>query len=180
MAYGAVGDLYVDYYLRDDPHFLSLIDGKIAVILRHGYHPLERCRMGRGEFAFTPDGGIFPCERLVGDGGDEHRLGNVFDGFQIERLFCHQAPGESMNRECTDCSLRDYCTNWCGCSNYYASGYYNRVSPFLCASKKASIRAAFNAFQTLEAAGIAFYDHLGGSPTASILQRGERMRQETF
>ncbi len=29
--------------------------------------------------------------------------------------------------------------NWCGCSNAFMTGYYNRVGPFLCASERAAI-----------------------------------------
>jgi uncharacterized protein len=39
--------------------------------------------------------------------------------------------------------------NWCSCSNYFSSGYYNRVGPFLCASEKTAIRTAFNIRRTL-------------------------------
>ncbi len=125
-----------------DPHAISLIDGKVAVILRNGYQPLERCRMGRGEFAFTPEGTIYPCERLVGDGNDGHAIGSVDGGIDISRMLCRRAPGESLNRECQSCGLKDYCMNWCGCSNFFASGYYNRVSSFLCGSEKASQESA--------------------------------------
>jgi len=125
-AYGGVGEVFADHYLRGDPRFVSLVDGKIAVILRQGYRPLERCRMGRGEFAFTPAGDVYQCERLVGDGGEEHRIGSVDEGLRIERLLRHCASGDDANRECAACSLRDYCMNWCGCSNYFASGQYDR------------------------------------------------------
>jgi uncharacterized protein len=168
--YAEVADLYVEYYRRGDPHFISLLDGKIAVLLRGGYSPLERCRMGRGEFAFTPEGRIYPCERLVGDGTDGHCLGSLEEGIHIERMLCRQAPGESRNRECTSCGLRPYCMNWCGCSNYFTSGFYNRVSPFLCASEKASIKVAFDVFRTLEEEqGGDFYEQLAGSPMANSL-----------
>jgi len=163
-VYGAVADLYRRFYLRGDPHFISLIDGKVAVILRGGYRPLERCRMGHGELAFTPAGDVYPCERLVGDGGGEHRIGNVFDGLDVGRMLCHQAPGEELRPECADCGLRDHCMHWCGCSNYFSSGFYNRVGAFLCASERASIRAAFEVFQALDADGIPLVDHLGGPP----------------
>lgn len=177
-AYGEVGRLYVDYYRRGDPHFISLVDGKISVFLRDGYSALERCRMGRGEFAFTPEGRIYPCERLVGDGTDGHCLGSLDEGIHIERMLCHQAPGDSLNRECQSCGLRTYCMNWCGCSNYFTSGAYNRVSPFLCASEKAGIRVALDVFQTLERElGGTFFDHLAGSPMAnSLLSTGGNVR----
>ena len=64
--------------------------------------------------------------------------------------------------------------NWCGCSNFFSSGYYNRVSPFLCASEKAAIRAALAAFQELEHdLGGLFFEHLAGAPQInSLLCRG--------
>jgi hypothetical protein len=53
--------------------------------------------------------------------------------------------------------------NWCGCSNYFASGSYNRVSPFLCASERAAIEVAFRVFQKLESElGPTFVGHVGG------------------
>ena len=49
------------------------------MILRGGYRPLERCRMGNGEYAFAASGNIYPCERLIGDGeGKNHRIGKMF------------------------------------------------------------------------------------------------------
>jgi len=53
--------------------------------------------------------------------------------------------------------------NWCGCSNYFMTGSYNRVSPFLCASERALIETALRVFETLEAElGPTFVDHVGG------------------
>lgn len=170
-VYGALGGLYVDYYRDDNPHFISPIDSKICVILRNGYHPLERCRMGRGELAFTPEGNIYPCERLVGDGMNGHRIGSVDEGIRPGSMLCHQAAGTELNPECLDCSLRDCCMNWCGCSNYFSSGYYNRVSAFLCASERALITAALDALEILDRQGETgrFFDHLSGLPRGNAL-----------
>jgi uncharacterized protein len=162
-VYREVAERYMRYYLDEDPRFISLIDGKIAVILRGGYAPLERCRMGKGEFAFTPNGRIYPCERLVGTGGEDHCIGNVNDGFDVAQPSCHLAGGHRLNTECLSCGFSDYCMNWCGCSNYFSSGYYNRVGPFLCASERAAIETSFHVFETLEKAiGPTFVDHAGG------------------
>jgi uncharacterized protein len=157
-----IADFYIDSYLNDTPIFISIIDFKIAVILRGGYQALERCRMGRGEYAFSPEGNIYPCERLVGDGTNgEHRIGHIDSGLDVAGLVCHMAPGGDVNPQCRTCSLSDYCMNWCGCSNFMASGHYNRIGPFTCASEKANIAAAFRAFETLEEKkGPMFYDHL--------------------
>lgn len=122
--------------------------------------------MGRGELAITPEGSVYPCERLVGSGSCDttHRLGSVEHGIELKRMDRHLGSGET-DSVCARCSLRDYCMHWCGCSNYFGTGHYDRVSPFLCASEKAAIRTAVNIYQTLEQEkeGL-FYDHASGSP----------------
>lgn len=171
-AYEAVGERYIEYYRRGDPHFMSLVDSKIAVILRGGYRPEERCRMGTGELAFTPDGSIYPCERLVGQVGGQHRIGHLDQGIEVELMVSHRVDSaSSTDTLCSQCSLRDFCMNWCGCSNYFASGYYNRVSAFLCASEQAAIRTALNVYERLEQdIGGVFLHHLGGSPLTNSVQ----------
>ncbi|MCP4898595.1 MAG: radical SAM protein [bacterium] len=169
-----IGQQYAQHYLEGDPHFLSPIDSKIAVMLRGGYDPTERCRMGRGEFAFTPEGSIYPCERLVGDGKNEHSIGNLDDGIQIDKLLGHCVPAESLNKECASCRAREFCMNWCGCSNFFTTGFYNRVSPLQCALEKATLNTALEVLQTLESKlGPVFCEHLSGVPqTNSMLCRG--------
>ncbi|MFN3396438.1 MAG: radical SAM protein [Thermodesulfovibrionales bacterium] len=131
-VYGQIAEKYINYYLLQRPRFISLIDSKITVILRGGYKPLERCRMGRGEFAFAPSGNIYPCERIIGSDAGDRCIVNINDGLNLERMSCKMTPKQDINTECLSCGLKDYCMNWCGCSNYFSSGYYNRVSPFLC------------------------------------------------
>jgi uncharacterized protein len=165
-VYEKVADSFIAAYRRGDPHFISLIDGKIAVILRGGYLPQERCSMGRREMAFTPDRCIYPCERLVGnDGSHTHCIGTLDAGLDLSRMSCRDAPKNPLNPECMQCGLREYCMNWCGCSNYFMTGFYNRVGAFLCASEKAAIHAAFRALSTLERElGATFVHHLAGDP----------------
>lgn len=87
-----IGAFHEGAFTRGDPHFISLIDAKIAVILRGGYGPNERCRMGRGEYAFSADGFIYPCERLIGEGGGGgHSIGHIDTGIAPDRLACHPA-----------------------------------------------------------------------------------------
>jgi uncharacterized protein len=172
-VYDRIGDRFIAFYVERDPHFINLIDGKIAAILRGGYTTIERCRMGTGEFAFSPEGNIYPCERLVGDGTENrHCTGHIDSGLDLGKMSCHCAPDGAVNSECGSCSLAVYCMNWCGCSNYMATGYYNRVNRFLCASEKAAVRTAFRVFQTLEQAlGPTFVDHMSGLPWSNSVFR---------
>lgn len=170
-VYGSIAEKYINYYMQETPHFISLIDSKIAVILRGGYATGERCQMGKREFAFTPDGNIYLCERLIGEDQDKHCIGNINSGLNLGQLSCHTALDQSINTECLSCGINEYCMNWCGCSNYFSSGFYNRVNSFLCASERAAIRTSFDVFQKLEKLRSGtFMDHLGGLPIANSRQ----------
>ena len=162
-VYGAVAARYMQFYRERRPHYISLIDSKITVLLRGGYQENERCHMGEREFAFTASGRVLPCERLASEDLDRHSIGTANGLIRIDPLRNHFAPGPPLNVPCLSCTLQEYCANWCGCSNYLMSGHYNRVGPFLCASERASIELAFNIFRTLESElGPTFMDHLGG------------------
>lgn len=165
--YKNIGMKYMDYYRQGKPKFINLIDNKIVVILRGGYKPLERCRMGNGEFAFGPSGNIYPCERLIGnDDGKTHCLGNINDGF-LPGKTCKT--NSAVNMECQTCGLREYCMNWCGCTNYFSTGKYDKVSPFMCDSEKASIGTAFDIIQEMRKNGQIFSDHIAGSPLMNAI-----------
>jgi uncharacterized protein len=171
--YQEIGELYAEYYLRGDPHFISLIDSKIAVILRGGYKSSEKCQMGVRELAFGPDGHIYRCERLVGSGGmNEHCIGHIEKDFRPGGANCVGIKA-SATRECRECTLRDYCMNWCGCSNYFATGSYDRTGPFLCASEKAAIQVAFRTIQELEKKlGPVFVEHMAGGAQINSFLKG--------
>lgn len=163
-VFARLAELYVDFYRRGDPRFISVVDGKMAVILRGGYQPAERCSMGRGELSFTPDGAIYPCERLLGNGDAErHRIGHIDDGVDATRMCRHRAGGAALNTECLECGVREYCMNWCGCSNYFSSGFYDRVGPFLCAFERTCLQTAFRVIHQLEeSVGPSAFHHLAG------------------
>ena len=171
-VYAAVAKRYAQRYIDGDPAFISLIDIPVAVILRGGYGPLERCRMAAGEFAFSPEGYVYPCERLVGDGGPKHRVGHVDSGIAVPAELTALVKDHVAPTECAACGVRGYCMHWCACTNYLATGSYGRPSPFQCASERAALRAAFDTARLLqERLGPDFCDHASGLPKANSLRR---------
>jgi len=176
-AFGKIGQWYIRQYLQGTPHFVSFIDTKITVILRGGYQPAESCRMGRGEYAFSPEGVIYPCERLIGAGDrNQHCIGHISEGIHEEKIENLVDSLRGGGEKCAICSLKDYCMNWCGCSNFFSSGRYNRVSPFLCASEQAALRIAGEVLDRCERElGATFVEHFAGSPdvNAAAGKRGE-------
>lgn len=168
--YSAIGGKYMEFYRQGEPKYISLIDSKIAVILRGGYTPFERCRMGNGEFAFAASGNAYHCERLIGsDDGRAHCLGNINQKFNVRKA-CETIPRIAINKECMACSLSEYCMNWCGCTNYYSTGSYDVVSPFTCASEKAAINAAFGIIRNVGDNWQDFSHHLAGTPLMNVIE----------
>lgn len=164
-VYGEVGGRYLHHRLRGVPVFVNLIDSKIAAILRGGYQATEKCRMGSAEFAYAPGGWIYPCERLIGagDGSGPHCMGHFDSELKHPAHACSRQ--RTGNPECLSCGIRDYCMRWCACSNFFSSGRYDGVGPFLCASERAAIAAAFDVFRRVEQKGEpAFFEHASGRP----------------
>jgi len=167
--FNSLAEKYMGFYKNEDPKYISIIDSKIAVILRGGYKPQEMCRMGLHEFGFAPTGNIYPCERLIGsDDGIRHCIGNINIGMKTYNASLTD-PNFVTNEECQECTLNKYCMNWCGCTNYYSTKNYNRVGPFTCALEKAAISAAYKVINTLSEEGLHFSDHLAGTPLMSII-----------
>lgn len=173
-VFDIIGQRYLEFYLRNEPKFINLIDSKITVIFRGGYQPSERCHIGRGEFAFTPSGSIYPCEKLIGsDDGVTHCLGNINENYHVGEK-CHLGGIESsdaINIECQACSLKDYCINWCTCMNYFGTGKYNLVSPFICASEKAALNLAFKIIRDIGTDHLFYLNHVAGTPLLETIDR---------
>jgi len=148
-VYGKVADQYLVWHRAGDPHYVSLVDVKMGVLARGGYHPLERCQMGGAELAIAPDGSVFPCERLFAtqDPG-RHRMGSVGSGVGSSAELCARRTRPPVNGECATCGLAPFCMNWCGCSNYLMTSDYDRVGPFMCASERALCAVALRVFES--------------------------------
>ena len=167
--YCSLGEKFLRFYSEGEPKFINLIDNKITAILRGGYKPLERCRMGTGELAFSTTGNLYPCERLLGsDDGVTNCIGNINEG-KFNHITCKPISSQATNKECKECGLNDYCMNWCGCTNYYSTGSYSQVSPFMCAHERATIKVAYQIIQKMKERGMDFSHHISGTSLANVI-----------
>jgi len=72
---------------------------------------------------------------------------------------------------CLTCSIRQYCINWCGCSNFHATGYYNSAGAYQCAVEKSTLRTALQIIETLEnEIPTVFAAHAAGFTSLNIWQ----------
>jgi len=60
--------------------------------------------------------------------------------------------------------------NWCGCTNYFSTGNYRIVAPFICSSEKAAIKAAFQVIQDMGDKLSHFSHHLAGTPLMNVVR----------
>lgn len=161
-AYTQIADQYIESYQRGQEIAINLIDSKNILFLKGGYSAGDMCGMGETEWGFAPSGNIYPCERFIGEDNDPALcLGNIHTGLDLTlRCSLLKRRGNS-NRECEDCEFKDYCMNWCGCTNHYMTGHTDLAGPMLCASEKEVIRAAKRVFVTLsQTDNELFVDHL--------------------
>jgi uncharacterized protein len=166
QTYRRIEGIYLKYYKNNHPLFISLIDEKIAVILRGGYDAGQRCRMGVEELSFSPEGYIFPCERLVGDGlPNQHCIGHLDRPENLRMTHCPLNGTICRNNACRECPVAAYCVNWCGCSNFHATGHYETVSYFICASERLAIESAMRVLKPEDTEqNFAFINHYVGYP----------------
>jgi uncharacterized protein len=160
-VYMQIAELYVQSYRHKQEVAVNLIDSKIIVFFKDGYGPDDRCGMGETEWGFAPSGNIYPCERFIGEDVDSSVcLGNIHTGLDLKRRCSLLRCRGNRNEECRTCSLRKYCMNWCGCTNYYMTGKTDLAGPMLCMNEKAAIQAATHVFDTLTKEDNAlFLDH---------------------
>jgi uncharacterized protein len=160
-AFQRLADFYIDCYAHDREIALNAIDSKIIVFLKRGYSPEDRCGMGRTQWAFAPSGNVYPCERFIGDDRDfTFCLGNIHTGLSDKRCCLLLRQTGNRTQACLSCPLRNYCMNWCGCTNYYLAGQTDQAGAVLCALERATLHAAHRVLTTLyEQQNEQFVDH---------------------
>jgi uncharacterized protein len=159
-TYMAVADQYISAFESGREVGVNLIDSKIVLFLKDGYSAEDRCGMGETEWGFAPSGNIYPCERFIGeDNNSSLCLGNVHVGLDSVRRCAVLEIRGNRNEECVSCRVRQFCMNWCGCTNHYMTGRTDLAAPVLCASERAAIEAASHALTALRENEL-FMDHL--------------------
>lgn len=149
-VYTEIAEYYISCYTRGREIAINLLDSKMLIFIQGGYGQSDVCAMGDGEWGFAPSGNMYPCERFIGD--DENSqfcLGNIHTGLDLKRRCAISRKRGNHNSECRNCSLKKYCMNWCGCTNYFMSGQTDLAAPILCAMEQATIQAARHVFDSL-------------------------------
>jgi uncharacterized protein len=123
------------------PHVaVNWFDDKAAHLCRLDVGDELRCGFGRGEIAVAPSGGLYPCERLIGEDAESNPMrlpGHATDGCDF--LDVATAPARCAS-ECDACSVESYCNTFCRCSNYVRTGDVRTPDRLLCLWNQACLR----------------------------------------
>ncbi len=157
--YMRIANHYIQCYQEGNEIAINLIDSKIIVMLKDGYQITDMCSMGETEWGFAPSGNIYPCERLIGeDNNSSLCLGNIHTSLDLKRRCSLLKHRGNRNEECETCLWQKFCMNWCGCTNYYLTGYTDLTGPMMCESEKGAILAAKHVLFSLKENEL-FLDH---------------------
>lgn len=161
-VFGQIAERYIDCYRYGQELSINFIDFKLILFMKDGYSPGDLCGMGSTEWGFAPSGNIYPCERFIGEDNDLTLcLGNVYHGIDPVKRCQILSQRGNRNLECRSCQLKQYCMNWCGCTNYFQTGYTDITGPMICAIEHAAIKSAEKVFTTLtREENELFLDHL--------------------
>jgi len=156
-----ISTLYIGCYQRGREIAINLLDSKMILFLKGGYAAEDKCGMGETEWGFAPSGNVYPCERFIGDDRKTDMcIGNIHTGLDQRRRCLILAQRGNRNEACVSCDLKEYCMNWCGCTNHYMTGHSDLASPVMCAMEKTVIQTSRNVFLTLhEQENASFVDH---------------------
>lgn len=130
-----VADYLSELFLCDDRFYFSALHSKITECIK-GFNPSKRCHLGVRQLAVESTGDIYPCTSFLGD--KDFLLGNVFTGLNDLKIR-EVASRTSLPKSCTNCDLKDRCTNSCGCANRMNTGNENLISPLQCSYERMTI-----------------------------------------
>lgn len=131
--YARCWDMVLESFRAGSPLMLEPFVGRLAAVVRNGFHACDHCRMGEREICVSVHGNLFPCSRLVGEGDSpELNLGSVETGIDRAKQAWLAAQRERIDPRCLACAARPFCTYWCGCTNYASTHDVARVSGTTC------------------------------------------------
>lgn len=151
IGYKNIADTYIEMFNKGREVAINLLDSKLILFFKGGYEERDKCGMGETEFGFAPSGNVYPCERLIGDDTDINmEMGNVHTGVNLQHSCVIGKKEDNDNKECKTCNIKQYCMNWCGCTNYHMTGSSTTTSAMMCHSERHAINSAKYVFKSLQ------------------------------
>ncbi|MCP4611698.1 MAG: radical SAM protein [Planctomycetes bacterium] len=165
-----IGRIYLDRFRQDGLFELHPLEDSLLVAAFGGCSRKNRCTLGVGELAVDVTGEIYPCERLVGY--EQLIIGDVRQGFDEKKRSRIVRDHGQPHTACIDCSLKEYCDNSCGCTNWFLTGHFGRAHHVVCRIEKALHSVVSELLEPLNKMQD-FHDYIAGAVQRNCCQCGK-------
>ncbi|MGC4070617.1 MAG: radical SAM protein [Polyangiaceae bacterium] len=109
-----------------------------------------RCQMALDDIVVAPSGRIYPCGEMVGADSDVRLvIGDVWNGFDRDRVARLLAQKSRVEQTCGACGLRSRCDSACACRHLALTGTLGEITETLCELEEALVEAADTMAETL-------------------------------
>jgi uncharacterized protein len=110
---------------------INWFDEKAAHLAGVPIETTARCGFGNGEIAVAPSGNLYPCERLIGEDGEDQPMRLPGDALAGDDFCRSPAPGRAAEA-CRTCTVAGQCNTTCRCNNFVRTGNPTRPDALLC------------------------------------------------
>lgn len=137
--YSELTEFYYNNIINNNKIYYSPFDERIKTWAQKPYEKGDLCDLANTQIAIAPSGRIYPCVQFIGSDDEAHRhnsIGDVFSGFiqYKRRYFIEQ---NYLDKEsCMGCVLNGRCATYCGCVNWRATGFLNKIPAIICEHEK--------------------------------------------
>ena len=126
-------------------HTMMVRDAFSALNARARTQYWTRCGLAQGDVGVAPNGNIYPCHRFVASASDELLVGNVFKGFNENRVRLNEKwmkypPYSQKPYLCLVCRFKNACHGQCIAMNYDLFGDIHIVPETACKIKDLTVR----------------------------------------
>jgi uncharacterized protein len=118
---------------------IGWFDEKTAHLAKLPIPRIARCGFGDGAVAVAPSGRLYPCERLIGEDGQDNPTripGHAAEGHDFLNL---RPVHPRQHHACSTCAIDGMCNTFCRCSNYVRTGDIRKPDSLLCTWNQACL-----------------------------------------
>jgi len=136
--YKLLAKYYKELSLSERKFFFSPFEMKLTTHIKGKEILCTDCHLAQTQVSIAPNGDIYPCVQFVQDAvaNKEFVIGNVWDGFDLEKRKLMYNHSQEENLSCANCALKGRCNYKCSCLNWQTTGIINQASSVLCESEK--------------------------------------------
>lgn len=149
-------NIILEYAIKGKKSTVKHLTDGLKTIFQQNRHSGLRCGTANGHFGVNPKGEIFTCQRFIINFEEEFKIGNVWDGYNLEKCYainesywnheknCINIVNHQFPEKCNDCWLNVACTGSCLASNFDLYGNITQNPDWVCEMEKIKVEEALH------------------------------------